>query len=162
MSIHMFIPGVKGESTDPGHEDWIDVESLSWGVNRNLNSNSATKGDRESGNATISDLHVVRNMDSATPKLFIDGCCGEGKEIIIEITKTGKGGGSETYMRYTLGDSLIGNYTVNANAQDGSHPTETLSIAFIDMEMTYTPYDDGGKQQASETVAFDTATNTKR
>lgn len=162
MAIHMQIPDIKGESTDPSHKDWLDIESISWGVNRNLNSASSTKGDRESGNATISDLHIVRRMDSATPKLFISSCCGDGKEIIIELTRTGKGGGSETYMKYTLGDALIANYTVNAAAQDGLHPTETLTLSFIDMEMSYTPYDDAGKQMSSETVGFDTATNTKR
>ncbi len=161
MAMHLFIPGIKGESTDPDHKDWIDIESFSWGVNRTLNSNSSTKGDREVGNAQISDLHIVRNMDSSTSKLFLDACCGKGKEIKLELTKTGTGSGSETYMKYVFTNAVISNYTVNGTSSDTSHPTETITIAFIKVDMSYNTHDDDGVQCSSESVGFCTATNSK-
>ncbi|MGK0442594.1 MAG: type VI secretion system secreted protein Hcp [Pseudohongiellaceae bacterium] len=74
MSIFVNYDGVKGESTDSGHKAWMDVEVITWGVGRQINSSTSTGGDRESSNAIISDLQITRNMDSATPKLFIESC----------------------------------------------------------------------------------------
>lgn len=162
MSVFVKYEGIKGESSDSGHEGWMDVESISWGVGRQINSNSSTQGDRESSNAVISDLQVTRFMDSATPKVFIESCCGTGKEVKIHLTKTGKGSGSDVFMEYTLKNALISNYTVSAHTQENNRPTETITISFVDVEVKYTPYDEDGNAEAAIAVGFDTATNTKR
>ena len=162
MSIFVNYEGVKGESSDSGHAGWMDVESVTWGVGRQITSNSSTAGDRESSNAVISDLKIVRHMDSATPKLFIESCCGTGKEVKIHLTKTGTGSGADVYMEYTLKNALISDYQVDASAQDTGRPLETLTISFVDVEVKYTPFDEDGSAEASVAVGFDTATNTKR
>jgi type VI secretion system secreted protein Hcp len=162
MSVFVKYEGIVGESSDSGHDGWMDVESISWGVGRQINSNSSTQGDRESSNAVISDLQITRNMDSATPKLFLESCCGTGKEVKIHLTKTGQGSGSDVFMEYTLKNALISNYTISAHSQENSRPYETLTISFVDIEVKYTPYDENGDPQAAIAVGFDTATNTKR
>ncbi|MBX2807690.1 MAG: type VI secretion system tube protein Hcp [Cellvibrionaceae bacterium] len=162
MSIFVNYEGIKGESSDSGHKEWMDVESISWGVSRNITSATSTQGDRESSNAVINDLQITRFMDSATPKIFIESCCGTGKDVTIDLTKTGTGSGTDTYMQYTLKNALISNYKVNASAQDTHRPTETITISFVDVEVKYTPYDEDGNAEASIAVGFDTATNNKR
>ena len=162
MSIFVNYSGISGESSDSGHKGWMDVESISWGVGRQITSNSSTAGDRESSNAVISDLQIVRYMDSSTPKLFIESCCGAGKDVIIHLTKTGKGSGADTFMEYTLKNALISNYSVDASAQKSTRPTETITISFVDIEVKYTPYDEDGNAEAAIAVGFDTAANTKR
>jgi len=162
MSIFVKYDGVKGESSDSNHKDWMDAESVDWGVGRSITSSSSTKGDRESTNAVISDLKIARRMDSATPKLFIESCCGTGKDVIIHLTKTGAGSGSDVYMEYTLKNALLSNYTVTAKAEDTGRPMETLTISFVDVEVKYTPYDEDGSASAAMAVGFDTSTNTKR
>ncbi|MEX0873007.1 MAG: type VI secretion system tube protein Hcp, partial [Aquisalimonadaceae bacterium] len=91
MSIFMNYDGIKGESSDSNHKDWMDIQDISWGVSRNITSASSTQNDRESSNAAITDLQVTRAMDSATPALFIESCCGKGKDVVIHLTKTGAG-----------------------------------------------------------------------
>ncbi|MBX2807713.1 MAG: type VI secretion system tube protein Hcp [Cellvibrionaceae bacterium] len=59
-------------SADPNHKGWIDILQWKWGVSRHITSNSSTHGDRESTNATITDLTIVRSMDKATPQIFIE------------------------------------------------------------------------------------------
>lgn len=162
MSIFVNYEGITGESSDSGHAGWMDVESISWGVGRQITSNSSTAGDRESSNAVISDLQIVRQMDSATPKIFIESCCGVGKEVVINLSKTGTGSGADVYMEYTLKNALISDYSVDAAAQDTSRPTETITISFVDVEVKYTPYDEDGNAEGAIAVGFDTATNTKR
>ncbi|MEJ2670375.1 MAG: type VI secretion system tube protein Hcp [Gammaproteobacteria bacterium] len=160
MSIFLQYEGIKGESSDSGHQGWMDVESVTWGIGRSINSSTSTQGDRESSNAVISDLHITRYMDKATPKLFIESCCGTGKEVKINLTKTGKGGGADVFMEYTLKNALISNYSVSASSQDTNRPSETLTISFVDVEVKYTPYDEDGNAEAAIAVGFDTASNT--
>ncbi len=162
MSIFMNYQGISGESSDSNHQGWMDIDELSWGVGRKITSASSTQGDRESANAEITDLRVVRKMDSATPALFIESCCGKGKDVVIHLTKTGSGGGADVYMEYTLKNALITDYAVEAEAQKNERPTESLTISFIDIEAKYTAYDESGNAMAPVAVGFDTATNTKR
>lgn len=162
MSIFMNYEGIKGESSDKNHKDWMDIDNISWGVKRNITSHTSTQNDRESANAEVTDLTVTRRMDSATPNLFIESCCGKGRNVVIHLTKTGTGTGTDTFMEYTLKNALISDYQVSANSQDESRPTETLTISFVDIEVKYTPYDEDGNAMAAIAVGFDTATNTKR
>ena len=162
MSIFMNYEGIKGESSDKNHKAWMDIDNIKWGVRRRITSHTSTQNDRESANAEITDLVVERRMDSATPNLFIESCCGKGKTVVIHLTKTGTGTGSDVFMEYTLKNALISNYEVDAEAQDEQRPTERLTISFVDVEVKYTPYDEDGNALAAIAVGFDTATNTKR
>ncbi|MDN3519573.1 type VI secretion system tube protein Hcp [Aquisalimonas lutea] len=161
MSIFMNYDGLKGEATDKNHQDWIDVDQLSWGVRRNITSNTATAKDRESANAEITDLTLTRRMDKATPDIFMESCCGKGKDAVIHLCKTGTGSGTDTYMEYTLKNALISHYTVNAGSQSDDRPKESITISFQKVELKYTPYDDDGNAEASVAVGFDTTTNEK-
>ncbi|MBI3899945.1 MAG: type VI secretion system tube protein Hcp [Gammaproteobacteria bacterium] len=64
MSVFLNYEGIKGESADRGHKEWIDVETWKWGTHRQITSASSTKGDRESSNARIVDLIITKKMDS--------------------------------------------------------------------------------------------------
>ena len=162
MSIFVNYEGIKGESSDSGHKGWMDVDAISWGVGRQITSSSSTQGDRESSNAVISDLQITRYMDKSTPKIFIESCCGTGKEVKIHLSKTGTGSGADVYMEYTLKNALISNYQVAAGSQNSDRPKETITISFVDVEVKYTPYDEDGNAEAAIAVGFDTATNTNR
>jgi len=162
MSAFLNYEGVKGESSDPAHKDWIDIDSWSWGVNRAITSSTSTQGDRESSNATISSLQITRRMDSATPKLFIESCCGTGKDVTLHLTKTGSGSGADTYMEFNLKNVLIEKFDLGGKAQSTNRPTETLTLSFVEAEVKYTPYDEDGNATAPIAVGFDTATNTKK
>lgn len=162
MSIFMNYEGIKGESADDGHKEWMDIGSVSWGSRRRVTSASSTKSDRESAVATISDLTITRRMDSASPALFIESVCGKGKTVVIHMTKTGDGGGADVYMEYTLRNALVTQYEMDAEAEDDERPEETLTISFTDIETRYTPYDDDGNAMSPIAVGFDTATNKRR
>ena len=162
MSIFMQITGIKGESSDKNHKGWMDIDSVQWGVNRQITSATSTMNDRESSNAVISDLTFTRNMDSATPSLFMDACCGKGKDVVIHLTKTGTGSGADIYMEYTLKNALISDYHVNSTAQDTNRPMEQITLSFVEIEVRYTAYDEDGAAQSPVSVAFNTAENTKR
>ncbi|MDN3519151.1 type VI secretion system tube protein Hcp [Aquisalimonas lutea] len=158
----MSYKGIKGESSDKNHKEWIDIDDLHWGVKRNITSNTSTQNDRESANAVIQDLTLARRMDSASPNLFIESCSGKGKTIVLHLTKTGTGTGSDAFMEYALKNALISSYEMNAETEADERPTELLTISFVDLEMKYTPYDQDGNAMAPVAVGFDTSTGEKR
>jgi type VI secretion system secreted protein Hcp len=158
----MKYPHIEGEAADSQHRGWIEVDELEWTVRRKITSHTGTHNDRESANAEITDLTLTRRMDSATPRLFIESCCGPGRTVTVRLTKTGTGSGADVFMEYVLGNALITSYEVDAIAQDTARPVETLTLSFVDLEMKYTPYDEDGNALAPVAVGFDTATNTRR
>lgn len=165
MSIHLHVEGISGDSGDANHKGWIDILDLRWGVRRQITSCTSTSGDRESSNAEITDLTLTKYIDCSTPALFLESCCGRGKEMQLDLTKTGNGAGSDTYMSYWLKQAVVKSYHVEAMALRGSRfvgnprPVETIEISFVGIESRYTPYDDNGAFQAPVAVGFDAATN---
>lgn len=162
MSIFLRIPGISGEASDsPQHRQWIDVDQLHWKTHRRITSATATQRARESANAEFSDLQILRRMDSATPYLFIETCCGIGKTVEIHLCKTGTGHGADVYTAYTLHHALLSDYRVISSGFGNNRPIERLSVSFSGMEIRYTPYDEDGGAMAPIAVGFDTSTNMK-
>lgn len=162
MSILMRYEGIPGQTSDKFHKKWINISDLQWGVSRRITSHTGTRDDRESANAEITDLTLTRCMDSASPYLFIESCCGRGRTVVIHLTKTGAGSGADVFMEYTLRDAMIRCYRTKAVSQSDIRPRELLKISFVDVEVKYTPYDDDGNPMAPIAVGFDTSTNQKR
>ncbi len=159
MSIFIKRDGIIGECSDKNHQGWVDVLTISWNVSRKIISATSTRGDRESSNAIISDLVIIRRMDKATPKIFIESCCGLGKDLEIHLTKTGQGNGSDIFMSYVLRNAIISGYRVKAHKDDLNRPNEEIRISFTAIETRYTPYDERGIAEAPISVGFDTTTN---
>lgn len=162
MSIFLNYEGIKGESSDSNHKDWIDISDWKFDVKRAITSATSTKGDRESSNAEIGDLILSKYTDSATPKIFIESCCGTGKNATLHLTKTGAGSGADVYMEINLKNALISQYSVAGNDKSAKRPQELIGISFVDIEIKYTQYDEDGNAMSPVAVGFDTASNIKR
>lgn len=162
MAIFMNYEGIEGDAIDANHEGWIEVQELRWSAHRRITSETSTRGNHESSSTQILDLHLCKYMDSSTPNLFIEACCGIGKTAVLHLTKTDTGLGAETYMEYTLSNALISEYKVGAGNRFYRRPREFITISFIDLELRYITYDNAGYLLPPVTVGFDTATNTRR
>lgn len=162
MSAFFYIDGITGEVSDASYKGFLDIILWNMGVSRAITSNTSTQGDRESSNAEIKDLQIIRSMDKATPYLFMEACCGRGKDMKIVQTKTGVGNGSSPFVEYTLKNAIVSDYKVEAIADAIARPRERLTISFVDLEVKYTPYDEDGNAEAPIAVGFNTATNTKK
>ncbi len=159
MSIFMFREGIKGESSDKFHKDWMDIESIEWRIGRKITSQTSTRGDRESSNPEYSELLLFKRMDSATPKIFIESCYGGGKTVIIECTKTGSGNGGDVYMQYRLENALISHYAIHVKSKRGKRPLEAIKVSFKRLDQRYITYDENNVAQAPIAVGYDTARN---
>lgn len=136
MAIYLHVDGLEGDVTAAGHESWIECDSMQWGVGRAISTPTGSSQERESTAPSVSEVTIVKSMDKCTPKLFEQACVGTSKLVKIDLVQTGAQ--LDTYMSYTLSNSLISGYSVSSG---GDRPAETVSFNFTKLEMKYTPYD---------------------
>jgi len=160
MPIYMQIDGIKGDATQADHKDWMNIEAIHWNVSRSMKTNVGAAKNRESSEPSISEVVVTKVSDSSAAALFQQSVTGSGgKTVIIDLTTTGDPG--KTYIRYTLQQALIANYTVNSS---GDRPIETIRLNFTHIEVKYTPLDQNnqpnGQNVASYSLVDGTGTST--
>ena len=157
MSIYMNIDGITGNVSAAGHENWIEVHSLNWGVGRGIMTATGNVKDREASAPSISEVSVTKTMCPASPHLFTEACIGKGKTIQIHLVKT-DASNLETYMEYTLEDAVLSGYSVSSG---GDRPTESLSINFTKVEMKFIPWKDDGTKDSPIPAGYDLALGQK-
>ena len=153
----MKIDGIDGKVTAKGHEKWIDVSSLQWGVGRAISSAVGTSADREASKPSISEVSVTKLMDESSPHIFTEACVGKGKKVIIDLCTVGTDQ-INTYMTYELEECMISGYSVSTG---GDRPSESISLSFTKMTMKFTPYDKNGKPLSPLPAGYDMAAGTK-
>jgi len=144
MAVDMFlkIEGLDGESTDKGHEKWIEVTSYSIGVSQPASGVSATGG-RTGGRADFRDLSITKTIDTATCDLNIK--CAKGEHIPkIELELCLATGDKHTFMKYTLEDCIVTSVTPGGSNYDEVKPVEQCGFAYGKIKWEYTPIDHKG------------------
>ena len=158
MSYDMFmqIKGIKGDSTDEAHKEWIEVLSYDHEVAQSegaLNSG----GEYVGGKAEHKDFNVVKKLDKSSPTIFLYCCVGRPiQQITIELCRAM--GDKTPFMKYTFKNAIIASVK-----PDGSHddddvlPKEKVSIRYTQIELEYTQTDptSGGKKGASTKCSYD-------
>ena len=145
---------VKGDVTEESHKDWVELNSFQWGVGRGISSPTGASADRESSAPSVSEITCTKDQDKATVKLLDAALQGEGKDVVIEFTKTDKGN-LETYITFTLSNTMISGYSMSSG---GDRPSESLSLNFTKIEMKVVPLGAAGGTESPETVGYDIAT----
>lgn len=134
------IDGLKGESTDSEHKDWIEVLSYS-----NLHPVQApplsTSASSRSGSHAKPSFSVTKLIDSTSPKLYQAVSTGKHiKKVTIELLRA-SGGSKVKYMTITMDQVIISNVTAGSKAQLTTTPsllTETISFNYGSIEWEYT------------------------
>ena len=157
MPIYLKFDGIDGKVTAEGHEQWIAVDSLQWGVGRAISSVIGTAKDREASKPSISEVSVTKLMDESSPLIFTEACVGKSKPVQIHLVTTGTDS-LDTYMEYSLEDCMVSGYSVSSG---GDRPSESVSLSFTKMEMKFIPYDDAGKATSPIPAGYDMALGKK-
>jgi type VI secretion system secreted protein Hcp len=122
---------IKGEAQDAKHPSEIDIVSWSWGM-RSQNAMSAAG---EAGKATLTELNVMKRVDSASTGLM---AAMRTNELIKKATLTVRKAGSDPleYFRITLQDARITALELQIN---GTEISERLSLAYKRINVEYNP-----------------------
>ena len=154
MPIYLQIDGIQGDATHEQHRKWMDIEAIHWNVSRNMKTAAGSASNREASEPTISEIVLTKVSDSSSTRLFQEACSGRtGKRAVIHLVTTGNPG--DTYIEYTLTNTLIANYSIDSN---GDRPLETIRLNFTKMEVKYIPYNDMHQPQSPMIASYDLAT----
>lgn len=142
---------VKGDVTEEGHKDWIELNSFQWGVGRGISSPTGGSKDRESSAPSLSEITVTKSQDTATGSLLTEAYQGEGVKVVIDFCKTDKGK-LEKYLTWELEDTMISGYSISSG---GDRPSESLSLNFTTINCVPKVIDKDGKLSDGPKVKYD-------
>jgi type VI secretion system secreted protein Hcp len=137
---------VKGEATTAGHVDDIEVRSMTWGVA----AGHVIGGTVATSRRQYRNLVIVKGIDLAsTPLMSALATNAEVSQAKLTLRKPG--GDALDYFSITLSKARIAQ--IDLAVDDQGHPTETVAIAFTEIEVEYK------RQQSSGISAGSTSFN---
>ena len=168
-AIYMKTPSITGDATEQNHKQWIKINKLDFGASRKLSAEPGNIANRESTRPAITELTVLKAMDSSSSLLFGEACTGKAQnQITIDICKTGNSGLS-TIATFTLENAIVSGYHLDTSADvkttkkddkeiTTTSPMEKVTFSFDKIEMKTTPYGPQGEQRTPISYAYDMKT----
>ncbi len=150
------IEGVDGESTRAGFEKWIEIYSFSWGASNPVTIGTGTTG-VSAGKVSISSFNIMKKTDSASPTLF-QFCCA-GKHFPTATVKLNKSTGDLNtpmdYLIYDFTEVFVESIQWSGSAGGDDTPTESVSLAFGSVKISYTPQTKEGTPGTPQRTSWD-------
>lgn len=145
--IYIKFDGVDGESQDRDHRDWIDLLSFSQG--QYLPASPPAPGGTARTAAVFEELALKKTLDKASPKLAEAVCTGKVfPKVDIHLARPSSEGTQATYYTCELKNVIVTSYHIGGSTQDAV-PTETLSLNFEEIKVTYTKFDAAGRPEGT-------------
>jgi type VI secretion system secreted protein Hcp len=154
---YLQLDGIKGDSKDDKHKDWIAIQAFSHGITQAYGGASVAHGGHAGGRADFSDIVVTKRLDLSSPLLHL--YCVEGKNIpkcVFELCRAA--GDKKIFMRVTLEDAIVSSIqSTGSITSDDVVPTETINLRFKTIQWEYTPIDEKNQAGAAVKSGWDLA-----
>ena len=121
-------PKIQGDVNERGHARWIELQSVSWGLQR-----SARAEEKEASAPTFSEIIVTKLQDKSSHSLFREAMSGQPTDVTIDFVKTDEGG-PLVWMKYKLVKALISSHSMSGSAHGENRPIESFSINFTKLD----------------------------
>jgi type VI secretion system secreted protein Hcp len=154
MAIFLKYGALKGEVTQETHKEWIEVNSLQWGVGRGIGSGVGGGSLREATAPSVSEVTISKIMDISSPLLLKEAIGGKAVEVKIELTQTDASGKHVSFQKYILTNTLVSGYSISSG---GDRPSESLSFNFTKFDSEYMNIDDQFAAKTTGHVIYDIA-----
>lgn len=158
IDAYLQIEGIKGESTDEKHKDWIEVAHVVSAVHQPRAESVSTAGGHTSGRASLSDLTFKKLTDMSSP--ILKQHCAMGKTIPkarLEFMRADGDGKPICYYKIELENLMISGITSDSGS--GGIMTEMVHIAYAKIKWTYVKQDIRGGVGGSTAGGWDAAAN---
>ncbi len=158
IDAYLHIEGIKGESADDRHKDWIEVSNVTWSVYQPRAESTSTAGGMTNGRAELSSLSFKKFADLASPVL--QQTCAMGKTIpkaTFEFMRADGEGKPICYYKVSLENVMISGVTPNSG--DGGVVTEHIHFAYSKMKWEYTRQGIRGGSEGKTAGGWDCAAN---
>jgi type VI secretion system secreted protein Hcp len=156
IDAYLQIEGIKGESTDDKHKDWIEISNVAWSIHQPVAASISTAGGMTSGRASLSNLSFNKLADLSSP--ILQQHCAMGKTIPrakFEFMRADGEGKPVCYYTVELENVMISG--VNPTSGDGGIIKEQVFFAYSKMKWQYTKQAIRGGAQGSTSGGWDCA-----
>jgi type VI secretion system secreted protein Hcp len=154
MAIFLKYGSIKGETTQVTHKDWIEINSMQFGVGRGISSGVGGGSKREATAPSVSEITLTKTMDIASNLILKEALGGKAVDVKIEVTQTDNSGKHVAYLKYVLTNTLISGYSLSSG---GDRPSESLSLSFTKIDSEYLNIDDKFAAKTTGHVVYDIA-----
>ncbi|GGY02136.1 type VI secretion system tube protein Hcp [Massilia dura] len=158
IDVYLQIDGIKGESMDDRHKDWIECKSVSWGVEQPKSATSSTGGGHTAERCEHQDIVLQKLADLSSPVLL--QTCSAGRTIPkarFEFMRADAQGERIKYYEIEIENVLIG--AVSPSVAEGDILTESVSLKFSKIRWRYTQQKITGGAGGNTSGGWDLAAN---
>ena len=158
IDVYLQIDGIKGESTDDKHKDWIECLSVQFGVSQPRSATASTGGGHTAERCEHQDIALSKLADLSTPILL--QTCSAVKTIPkakFEFMRADGKGERIKYFEIELENVLIG--AVNPTVTEGAILHENVGLKFSKIKWKYTQQKVSGGAGGNTAGGWDLATN---
>jgi type VI secretion system secreted protein Hcp len=140
---------VEGEATAKDHDNWVDIDSFSWGVHQI--GTFGRGGGGGAGKAEATDVVISKLVDKAGPPAFKGVCTGAHfDKATLEVRKAG----GEQIVYYSLELEHVFISSLN-DAGSGDQVSQSMSLNYKKITYTYYPQADQGSQEGAVIASYD-------
>jgi type VI secretion system secreted protein Hcp len=154
VDAYLQIDGIKGESTDERHRDWVEVSNVIYAVNQPRAESLSTAGGHTSGRAELYPLTFKKLADIASPVLL--QTCATGKTIakaVFEFMRADGEGKPIPYFKIELENLMVASVTPDSG--EGGIIVERVQLAYAKIKWTYTRQSIRGGTQGNSSGGWD-------
>lgn len=158
IDVYLQIDGIKGESQDDKHKDWIECETVSWGIFQPKSATASTGGGHTAERAELDEVTFSKAADLASPLLMQH--CAMGKTIPrarFEFMRADGQGQAIKYFEIELENVLIGG--ISPSISPGTILGEQVALKFSKVKWKYTQQKIGGGIGGNTMGGWDLAGN---
>jgi len=138
VAIYLTLDGVEGPISDPIKKS-IELGSVQFGIGCNLTKQKNLGFKRES-EPQLSEITVTKVTDKASTTIIKDICGGAFyKKGEISVTKL-IAKKPEVFLKFSLEEVFVSGWSISSG---GDSPTESLSMAFNKIKISFAPEKDG-------------------
>lgn len=142
MSYFLRLDGIDGDAIERGHENWITITGVSWGVSQSASTGGGGGGGGGAGRATFRPVVFTTLISAHTPELVVQ--CASGRHIArAEFEAVRDGEQPSLAWRWQFDEVLV--TSLDLTGVDGDPAlTQSLSVSYRTVRLTtFTQSPDG-------------------
>lgn len=156
IDAYLHIEGIKGESADEKHRDWIEVSNVTGSVHQPRAATVSTAGGMTSGRAALSDITFAKLADMASPVLQQHSAMGKTiPKAVFEFMRADGDGRPICYYKVILENVMISGVTFDS--RDGGTIKEMVHLAYSKIKWEYIKQSIRGGAEGSTLGGWDCA-----
>lgn len=158
IDVYLQIDGIKGESADDRHREWIECKSVSWELRQPRSATASTGGGHTAERCEHGDIVVGKLADLASPILL--QTCSTGRTIPtarIEFMRADGQGERVKYFEIELENVLIGG--VSPSIREGDILSEYVALKYSRIKWKYTQQKIAGGSGGNVAGGWDLSAN---